>query len=627
MRLLPLGFVLVGLCLAERSLLADSPTDPSATPQTTEELEYQIKQVLDQTNTPGAGLVIVSRDGIVWNTAIGLADRDSQRPVTPDTMFRAGSISKSFTAMGILKLQEAGRLKLDDPLRSLAPEVQYFNPWEDSQPVRLVHLLEHTAGFDEVRLSQLGRSIPDSRLSDHINLDPRPRTSRWPPGKFFSYSNADYTVAGYVLETVSDQSFDDFMTSELLNPLEMQEASFLLTDSVRQQLATGYGPDGVVPREYEHIVSRPAGALNCTPLELAHLVQMLLNRGTYQGKRILSANSINRMETPSTSVIARLGIRDGYGLGNFTTVYKGHRIHGHLGGMNGYLSTYGYSPEHGLGYVLMLNSVSGEALDRSEKLILSYLTRDWPQPIHPPVSPADEGTTRFAGFYEPHTPRLEQSRFLMRLLGLNRISFDNGELRIQGLLGQPETYLAGELAGSFRRVEDPGPSLLFFEDNGETFAASTDVFAGNFRRIPSWQFWVQSIGLLFCTLAMVSALAFAMVWIPRKLLGYLRNERALSVRVLPFLAVLSLVSIVAIFVCMTDPIKMLATPTVWSVGLCASTWMFALLTFASFVRLIVARRADMNRWVWRHSFVVFLANAIVLIYLSYWSIIGIRTWA
>jgi CubicO group peptidase (beta-lactamase class C family) len=598
------------------------------TPRSKEELKEAVKQILDETNTPGAGIAIVSRDEILVTLSVGLADRDSKRPVTPDTMFRAGSISKTFTALAILKLQEAGRLSLEDRLCDLTPDVQFTNPWEESDPVRLAHVMEHTAGFDEISLREFATNIPASRLRDDINFDPRPRISRWQPGTFFSYSNADYSVAGYVVEKVSGQSFDEFVESQILKPLDTPKVSFLLTDVVQDMLATGYAPDGVSSRPYGHIIGRPSGALNCTPTELGHLVQMLLNRGTYLGKRILTAESIQRMETPTTGIAARHGMVDGYGLGNYSTAHQGYRFHGHDGAIDGFMASYGYSPEHGVGYALMINAGNWEALQKMQKIVLEYLCLDWPKVTSPPPERSDdEDLARFEGFYEPYTPRLEQSRFLFRLLGIRRITAGDGSLHFSELLSEPQEYLRGQFPDSFRRDEEPGPSILFFEDGAEMYVASANLQLGNLRRLPSWQFWGQSIAILYCASAVLSAIVFPLIWLPRMMLGYVRGPKYLSVRVLPLLAVLSIFGIVLfILLNMSDPTESLGKPTVWSIGLCVLTWLFAILTTASLVQVLRARNWPLNRWVWRHALLVSIANACVLLYLAYWEVIGIRTW-
>lgn len=624
---LPFGFVLLcGLCVIQASRAADAANN---TPSNVEELKRALALVLEETNTPGAGVAIVSRDEILVSEGVGLADRESQRKVTADTMFRAGSISKSFTAAAILKLLEAGQLDPQDPLSVLAPEVSFTNPWESTAPLRLVHALEHTTGFDEISLREFATSVPDSQLREALEFDPRPRTSRWPPGRFFSYSNANYTVAGYVVEKVSQQNFEEFLASEILEPLEMRGASFLLTDMVKNNLATGYGRDGSTPRAYEHIVGRSSGALNCTAEELSHFVQMLLNRGAYRGKRVLTPESVERMETPTASATARDGIRDGYGLANYTTLHKGHRIHGHAGAMDGYLASYGYSTEHGVGYALMLNSSNGAAFARLKKIILSFLARDWPEAnISQPLAGGGDQLAQFEGYYEPHTLRFESSRFFDRLLAIGRIQANDGALHLKPLLGGSLVCRQCERISAFRSEDEPGPSILFFEEEGQMYLASVDLgLRGNYRRISAMQFWGQLFVIIYCIVVMISAIAFALVWLPRKLFGRMRGVQHLSVRVLPLLAVLSLIGFWGIlFHGMTDAIPHLTRPTVMSVGIFVLSLIFAALTLAGIMQVYRGRRWELNRWVWRHALLVSAANAIVLAYLAYWGILGLRTW-
>src|SRR5262245_6459703 len=130
------------------------PSEPPPAPQTTQELEKRIRDVLDSNRVPGAGVVLVSRKRVLWVTGLGTADRAAATPVTTDTRFRVGSITKSFVALAVLKLQEEGRLRLEDRLRDRAPEISFSNPWEDSDPVLLVHLLEHTSGMDDLSLGE-----------------------------------------------------------------------------------------------------------------------------------------------------------------------------------------------------------------------------------------------------------------------------------------------------------------------------------------------------------------------------------------------------------------------------------------------------------------------------------------
>ena len=99
-------------------------------------------------------IAIVSRDEEEWVAGLGRADVSANKPVSAETLFRIGSTSKAFAALAALKLQEEGKLKLTDTVRQRGPEVAFANSWEASDPVRLVHLMEHTTGFDDIHLRE-----------------------------------------------------------------------------------------------------------------------------------------------------------------------------------------------------------------------------------------------------------------------------------------------------------------------------------------------------------------------------------------------------------------------------------------------------------------------------------------
>jgi len=137
-----------GLLLPLVSLLILSSALPAAEvmgnsgPKSIPELQAAIEAILKDTRTPGAAIAIVSRNQTEWMAGIGKADVAANQPVTTNTLFRLGSISKSFVAIAALQLQEAGKLKLSDTVKQWVPDVAFVNPWESTQPLRLVHLLE-----------------------------------------------------------------------------------------------------------------------------------------------------------------------------------------------------------------------------------------------------------------------------------------------------------------------------------------------------------------------------------------------------------------------------------------------------------------------------------------------------
>jgi len=609
---------------------ADGPS--AAEPHTIEELRQAIAEVLQDTGVPGAGIALVSKDKVIW-VGVGQADRATGREVTPETLFRAGSISKSFVALSVLKLRDDGKLHLDDRLRNLVGDAHFDNPWEETDPVLLAHVLEHTAGFDDLAIAEIGGSFPDVTLRTVLSSPSRSRTCRWKPGRFFSYSNGGPPLAAYAIERLTGRSFDRYLDEEILAPLRMETASFLLTDAVTKNLANGYQSDGVTEVPYCHIRDRPSGALNITPGELAHLVQLLLNRGTYEGVRLLTPESVERMETAATTRAAQKGVRAGYGLGNFTTFHKGVRFQGHDGGMPGFLARYSYAPERGTGYVIMINTAKIGAFSRVAGLVVDYLTHDW-APSTPPATAAVTGERLqgFAGYYEPCTTRNELVRFVNRLVDIQFVSVEGGALQVRSLTSGPTQLSPVNDSGVFRGASDPVATAAFMEVDDELVLSGLRL--GNYRRVPAWWVWGQAAVTASCLVLMLSSILFALVWGPRKALGRMRSVRHLSVRLLPLAAVLCLLAAFAVPFTgcwsrdqMLDQLLgRLGHCTPWSLSFCILTWLFALATLAGLLQAIRARHWEVRPWIRYHSLFVSLSNSIVLAYLGYWGVIGLRTW-
>src|SRR5262245_48510781 len=210
-------------------LSAQAANDP--TPKSVEEFRLAVQKVLSDTGVPGAGIALVRTSGVEWAGGVGLADRDAKTPVTADTHFRAGSISKTFVAMALVQLAEDGDVYLDTPVSELAPKVRIENRWQTTDPVRVIHLLEHTAGFDDMHFNEMYNLADpaDLSLEDVLKLNPRSRIVRWRPGTRMSYSNPGYTVAAYVLEQLTGKPYDEVIKREIFDPVGMKTSSFRLT--------------------------------------------------------------------------------------------------------------------------------------------------------------------------------------------------------------------------------------------------------------------------------------------------------------------------------------------------------------------------------------------------------------
>jgi hypothetical protein len=278
----------------------------------------------------------------------------------------------------------------------------------------------------------------------------------------------------------------------------------------------------------------------------------------------------------------------------------------------------------------MINSDRFAAVDRIDKLVRGYLTRELDKPEPPPtaVVPADR-LQAFAGYYEPHTPQFETLRHMDRLLGIQHIAVDGDVLRATSLAGPPKMLIPVNDTGLFRGENDPVATMAFVEEDDERFLDGGMLFRGNYRQVPAWLVWGQGAVVVLCLAIMLSAVLFSVIWMPRYLLGRMKRVQHMNVRLLPLVAVLCLAGAFGLFLASMagDPIERLGKPTIWSVGFCMLTWIFAMTSIAGFVQAIRARRWDVRPGVRCHALLVSTANVCVLVYLAYWGVIGLRTWA
>ena len=218
-----------------------------------------MQTVLSDTGVPGAGLALVRMSGVEWAGGVGLADRDRKTPVTADTHFRAGSISKSFIASAIVQLYLDDEIDLDTPVSEIAPEIHIDNAWEPAHPVRVIHLLQHTAGFDDMHFNEMYNvsDPPDMPLEDVLKINPASRVVRWQPGTRMAYSNPGYTIAAYLIEKITGEKYEDRIAEKIFKPAGMPTSSFVLTKDDEAILAKGYRDRTGPPVPYSQIYLRP----------------------------------------------------------------------------------------------------------------------------------------------------------------------------------------------------------------------------------------------------------------------------------------------------------------------------------------------------------------------------------
>jgi CubicO group peptidase (beta-lactamase class C family) len=598
--------------------------------QSIQELQQQLEKILKDTHTPGVSLAIVHRDGPEWIAGLGKSDVAANRDTTPDTLFRIGSTSKAFTSLSILKLANEGKLSLQDPVHKLAPEVWFENRWEASDPVRVVDLLEHTTGWDDMHFREYAKQAPDSMgLREALDYDHHSRISRWPPGTRMAYCNSGPAVAAYIVEKVTGKRFEDYVQENFFDPIGMKTATYFERPS--PPLTLLYHPDGKTPYSYWHILYRPAGSINASAKDMAAYVQFYLNRGTVNGVEVIPAASIDRMEIPTRTWAAQQGLKAGYGLSNYWSLHEGFVYHGHNGGVEGGLTEMAYLPDYGVGYFYSSNAGNGDSFEKIGKAIRGYVTRNLQRPGIPRPAQLAADARTYAGWYEPDSPRVEMTHFLERIMGISRLREGEGKLLLSSL-GDKNQTLIPVTTTQFRFVPkkdppEPVATVELLAPNSEGEFAQVGGGMMTLKRIPAWFAFLEIFLTAWFTLAVIAVLVYAPFWLIGGLSKKRRRPAERAVRWWPLTAVLSLLAVVVIFMASSnDLLARMGSLTVWSGAFFLATIAYAVACLVAVIALMRASK-EVRKGVRWFSIAVILPLFIAALYLTYWGVIGLRPWA
>jgi CubicO group peptidase (beta-lactamase class C family) len=616
--------------LATPSFAQDKKEDTPTPAQSIPELQKQLEKILEDTHTPGVSLAIVHRDGPEWIAGLGKSDVAANRPTNADTQFRIGSTSKAFASLSILKLSNEGKLALDDSVHKLVPEVWFENPWEATDPIRVVDLLEHTTGWDDMHLREYAKDDPSLPLRDALDYDHHSRISRWRPGTRMAYCNSGPAVAAYIVEKITGEKFEDYVSKNFFEPIGMKTATYF--QPTTGTLTSLYHADGKTTYPYWNVEYRPAGSINASAKDMAAYVQFYLNRGTVNGVQVIPAASIDRMEMPTRTWAAKEGLKTGYGLSNYWSINEGFVYHGHDGGVAGGLTEMGYMPENGVGYFYSINAANGGSFGKIGETIRAYITRNLQKPTPPPVATLSPTAAAYAGWYQPDSTRSELTHFLERLLGIVRVRFEDGQLLVSNI-GERNIVFVPVTDTQFRSNRKKGPpspvaTVELLAPNAEGQFIQIGAGEATIKRIPSWFAISEIILTCWFLLAVILVLLYAPFWILGGLSRNRRRPAERGMRLWPLVAVLSLIAVVVIFsVASDDLIPRMGNLTVWSATFFLATVLYAIATLASAVSLWRAPKGGVRVSVRRLSTVVILGLLIAAAYFAYWGIIGLRTWA
>lgn len=386
----------------------------------TENYHSWITSEMERLHIPGLAFGMIHNQE-TYTAGFGVTSLDNPLPITADTLFQIGSITKTITALAIMRLVEAGLVNLDLPLKTYLPDLRLADE-NVAQRVTLRHIFSHTGGWLGDYFDDLGPG--DDALAQIVSrMADLPQET--PLGEIWSYNNAGYYLAGRVLELITGKTYEAAVKELVLDPIGMTNSFFFPADLMTQRFAVGH--DAVYPGEQRQPrvlrpwgiarTGNPVGGLACSINDLLRYARFQMGDGRAEtGERLLSLQALEHMHMPG--VLAANGER--MGTAWFIKDVDGIRLIRHGGATNGQMATFTVAPALHFAVIALTNSDRGSELYQplTRRVLAQFLgiQEGDPEPITAPESQLAE----YVGVYHAAANEL-------------RVSLQQGQLILQNI--------------------------------------------------------------------------------------------------------------------------------------------------------------------------------------------------
>lgn len=446
-------------------------------------LPAMVEEAFEESSLPSLSIAIIYDRDIIYNQAFGYADLEKKIPVTTETIYPIGSITKVFVVTMLVQLAEAGIVTLDTPVKKFIPEYKVKSPYKGTQPTTLRQLAMHTSGLPRDAninfwsdyaagnwLLSMGSSKMKWYASTQELLANLPFIElEYPPNFRYSYSNLGVTLLGIALERAAKKPFAEYIESHILQPLGMNDSGFLLHKKQPSRVAKGYvyvSPKSkpIIAPEWDLGSAQFSGGLYSTAEDMARFLSLQFQDDAPGGAQIISADGLRMMHLESL----------GWGY-VYDPKYKGiHHDGGHLG-FYAYVRAF---PALKIGIVALTNSnnpltnqrpsenIARVILDELKKAILNGSSPE-------AFNPEQIDLNKYVGKYTLPGAQAEIS-----------IELRDGQLYAKLLQDPAFNYPINPVGiDEFGLEDDPEPWLSFQDDDGDKIKSL--IFIGfTFKRNP-----------------------------------------------------------------------------------------------------------------------------------------------
>ncbi|WP_426700259.1 serine hydrolase [Rhodanobacter sp. Col0626] len=461
------------------------------------------------------GVISIVKDGkVLFAKGYGYADLKARTPVSPEnTLFRPGSTSKLFTWTAVMQQVEQGKLDLDHDVNDY---LDFKIPPRDGKPVTLRQVMTHTAGFEDTARGLLPSKIADVDLERYLKTHIPARI--FAPGEIVAYSNYGCGLAGYIVQRVSGERFDEYIKHHIFDPLDMHHSSFAmpLPAALAPLMAKGYksASDGK-PQPFELVDPAPAGAMSSSALDMANFMIAQLQGGRFGDTRVLQPATVELMHSPQHTAAPGL---NGFDLGFYQEDSNGQRIIGHGGDTVVFHSDLHLLLDANVGMFISLNSAGNEggAHVIRKAIFQAFLDRYFPHAVvsPPTVATAKADAARVAGWYQSSRRNDSALRMLYLLGQVNVAAQPDDTLTVSMLTDYAGKPLHWRATGPLHYTEVNGKAQLEFVADAQGairyWATDAEVPVFVFQRMSAAKS-LGSVGPLL-GLSIVLALATLLVW-------------------------------------------------------------------------------------------------------------------
>ncbi|WP_405081406.1 serine hydrolase [Paenibacillus chitinolyticus] len=369
-------------------------------------------------NVNGSSFVVVKDGKVVLNKGYGYADKEKNIPVDKDTVFQIGSVTKTFTALAALQLVDEGKMELRGDIEPYLDGLKVPN--KTGAPLTLFDLLTYTSGVDYPDITTyVGPEFVDQDIPTKPFLAEHMPTVVRKPGEAYTYDNFGFLLAGYAVQNVSGLRFDKYMQEKVFKPLGMKSTSVRFTPELLARMAVHYDPAGKpMPTAGPAPSDGPQGSIISTAEDMSNYLIMQLQKGKYDGKQLVSPESIDLMHnyqvfSEKSMPITTVGF-EGY----FTELMNGHHVVLKGGSMPGHQSLIVLLPDKNTGIYMSYNNDSMMSVEVYEEFMDHYFPAE-EEPEKPTYLPLNEKEAqRYTGMYQNTRMLFLKSRF----------SYDSGNL-------------------------------------------------------------------------------------------------------------------------------------------------------------------------------------------------------